>query len=130
VSVWAQGSIFVAALAVLVLVVWLLPVVAELRRTIRAAHELLRGVERDLGPALSDLRVLMKNLSRTAETVQGGVTRLQGAVGAVEEVAETVRFLNDLGRKSIAPRLATFAGFLVGTRTGLRFLIRSLLGRK
>jgi uncharacterized protein YoxC len=110
--------------------VCVVPLILELRRTLRAAQELLRGVERDLTPALSDLRSLMKNLSRTAETVNGGVTRLQIAVGAVEDIAETVRFINDLARKAITPRLATFASFLVGTRAGLRFLIRTLLGRK
>ena len=129
-SVWVQMALLVAAVAVLVLALYLVPVLMELRRTIRATHELLRGVERDLTPALSDLRSLMKNLSRTAETVNSGVARLQGAVGAVEEVAETIRFINDLARKSVAPRLATFASFLVGTRAGLRFLIRSLVGRR
>ena len=108
-SAWVQAAIGLAALAVLGLAVCLVPLVLELRRTIRAAQELLRGIERDLTPAASDLRSLMKNLSRTAETV---------------------RFINDLARKAITPRLAMFASFLVGTRAGLRFLIRSLLGRK
>ncbi len=129
-SAWVQAAIGLAALAVLALAVCLVPLVLELRRTIRAAHEVLRAVERDVTPALSDLRSLMKNLSRTAETVNGGVARLQGAVGAVEEVAETIRLINDLARKSVAPRLAAFASFLVGTRAGLRFLIRNLLGRR
>ena len=129
-SAWVQAAIGLAALAVLGLGVCLVPLVLELRRTIRAAQELLRGIERDLTPAVSDLRSLMKTLSRTAETVNSGVTRLQVALGAVEDVAETVRFINDLARRAITPRLVTFASFLVGTRAGLRFLIQSLLRRK
>jgi uncharacterized protein YoxC len=119
----ADLSLAVIALACVVAVIALVPVLLQLRRTAMRAEAVLARVDVALPSVLRDLEALIKQLARATDTVSGlaaSVERLEKlsttAVHSMNGVLETV---GRAARDVILPSLASVAGVVSMLREGV-----------
>ncbi len=124
VALWSLVVLF------LLLVCGMVPALLQLRRTARQAEDFLRVVELELRPALIDLKEVIRNLNRASDQVAGGIEKVGGALDAIQETGQTVRYANQLIKHIVFPKLITGAALMTGLRVGVRTLIVRLLGRR
>jgi hypothetical protein len=108
----------------------MVPALLQLRRTARQAEDFLRVVELELRPALIDLKEVIRNLNRASDQVAGGIEKVGGALEAIQETGQTVRYANQLIKHIVFPKLITGVALMTGLRVGVRTLIVRLLGRR
>ncbi len=124
VALWSLVVLF------LLLVCGMVPALLQLRRTARQAEDFLRVVELELRPALIDLKEVIRNLNRASDQVAGGIEKVGGALDAIQETGQTVRYANQLIKHIVFPKLITGVALMTGLRVGVRTLIVRLLGRR
>lgn len=119
-------SLAVIAAAAVVVAVFLVPVLLQVRRTALRAEEVLASVQGALLPLLEDLRSLVRKLDGVADTLEGvahSVERLdrmaQRAVHTVDGVREAAR---RVVRDAVLPVVANAAGVLAALREGIQWI--------
>lgn len=105
----SELSIFLAGIAFFILVIYLIPLIIQLRNTAKAVEEFSKkGRE-----AMEDLNLLVKNLNGPAEDI-GGVVKKAAEVG-LKAVNLTDMVVNQLKRPVI-----TISSIITGIEFGLK----------
>ncbi|HYM70910.1 MAG TPA: hypothetical protein VEZ44_15035 [bacterium] len=122
----ADWSLAVIAVAVAAAVAALVPALLQIRRTAMRAEAVLARVDGALPSLVRDLDGLIKQLSRTTDTVANlaaSVERLEklstSAVRSVDGVLETI---GHAARDVVLPSLASVAGFVSVLREGMEWV--------
>lgn len=86
----------VAALAVLALVVVLIPVLLEFRKTVIRLRDFLETTEQNLDPALKELRETMADLRVLADATASKADDVKSIMSALGDTGKNVHELNDV----------------------------------
>lgn len=121
------GLACVWTLAVIVLGV---PALLQLAQTARRLDGLLRDIELNLGPALVELREMMRHLNKASAGVADGVAQVGRTFEAVGELSKTIQGANKLVRAAFGPSVTVTAGVIAGLKVGGRMLLRRLFSRR
>ncbi|MFQ5840105.1 MAG: DUF948 domain-containing protein [Candidatus Methylomirabilales bacterium] len=114
------GSALIAAIAAI-------PVLRQMRETLRRLEDLIRAMDMELRPTLANVREVAANMNKASAGVQVELHRVRGTVDALATFGETIRNTSDIIRGTLHPRLLTLAGMVVGLRTGTWHLLRKYL---
>ncbi|HWI40847.1 MAG TPA: DUF948 domain-containing protein [Verrucomicrobiae bacterium] len=98
-----------AAAALVTLVIFLIPAVLELRRTLREARNLLVSTEKLLEPAILETREVLANLKTLTDATASRAEEVKTLMTALGDTGESVHKVNDLlsGALTIANKPAT-----------------------
>jgi uncharacterized protein YoxC len=122
----AEVSLAVIALAIVVAVVALIPVLVQIRRTARQAEDVLQSVNGTLPALLSDIRTILGALGPTAETLRDVAASVERVDRLVDSAARTVESVRDSARQMaeefIMPSMATAAGVFAALREGIQWI--------
>lgn len=121
--------VIVLAGSVLLGVLFLVPVLLELRRTVRSLGAILKITEESLAPTLRDLRATLANLDRITADVSVVTDDVRVFSGSIRQVGKDIEELSGLvsvvgggiGTKIVALR--------AGLVTGVVYLVRNLFHR-
>jgi len=102
------------AVAFMVLVGYLVPVLIQMRKTVAESEQLLGKMNQDLPPLIGELRVMSRNLSELTEQARGGVEHASVLLHAVGEVGESVQQVHDVVRGSSGSFLTNVASVVAG----------------
>ncbi len=103
----------VSAVAVVVLVIYLIPTVIQIKNTARSAEKLF-----------DELRETASQTNAISAEVRKGVSKAAGFMDAVGEVGGTIKAVNSILKVNVIQ----VASAIVGIKTGLKVLLKGLKG--
>lgn len=112
----AEVSLAVIALAIIVTVIALIPVFAQVRRTVKQAETVLVSLDGTLPALIAEVRTVIKTVDVTAESLRdlaGSLERLDRFVTSAVQTAEGV----------VMPSVATAAGVIAALRESLQWVL-------
>lgn len=104
------------AVAFVVLVGCLVPVLIQLRKTVAESEHLLSKMNAEVPAFVSELRSMSHNLNRLTEQARGGIEHASVLLHAVGEVGESVQQVHDVMRGSSGTLLARAASVVAGVK--------------
>lgn len=120
-----QAALGVIALTGLLVAAFLIPTLQQIRRAAQELQSLLKTLELELQPAMTDLKEAIRHLSTVSGEVSLSIEKVGGTVETIQKVGETIRVVNSL----LFPRLIVAVSFLKGLGAGIGFLVKEL-GKK
>ena len=106
----------VIALAVAVLVGYLVPILVQLRRTVEASAHFLARTNQELPALIKDMRAMTETVNDLAEQTRAGVEHMAGFLHAVGEVGDTVQHVHDTVRGRSGTLLVNLASMVAGIK--------------
>jgi uncharacterized protein YoxC len=103
-----------AAVAFVVLVGCLVPVLIQLRKTVAESEQLLSKMSAEMPALVSDLRSMSRNLNDLAEQARGGIEHASVLLHAVGELGESVQQVHNVMRGSSGTLLTKAASMVAG----------------
>ena len=110
------------AIAFVVLVGYLVPVLIQLRKTVAESAQLLSKMSAEVPALVSELRSMSHNLNELAEQARGGIEHASVLLHAMGEVGESVQQVHDVVRGSSGTLLAKAASVVAGFRAATQVM--------
>jgi len=104
----------VVAVAFVVLVGYLVPVLMQVRKTVAESEQLLAKMNADLPPLVGELRAMSHNLNNLTDQARDGVEHAAVLLHAVGEVGESVQQVHNVVRGSSGTLLTNVASMVAG----------------
>lgn len=89
---------FIAVIAFIVLVGYVVWTLVQLRRTMQRIDEMIVNTERELTPLLVNLRESSERMNNSIAHLEKGVTRAGGLLEAIGEVGDSLHNVNEFLR--------------------------------
>jgi uncharacterized protein YoxC len=116
----------IAVFLVLLIVIFLIPTLLQVKATAQRMDELIRESQRDLIPMLRDLREASERLNRTTAKAEEGVEKASGLMDSVGEVGETIGRFNEFLNYGVGRTTGNALGLWLGIRAASKVLLRQL----
>ncbi len=110
------------AVAFVVLVGYLVPVLIQLRKTVAESEQLFATMNEDLPPLIGELRAMSHNLNDLTEQARGGVEHAAVLLHAVGEVGESVQHVHDVVRGSSGSFVNNVASVVAGFKAATQVM--------
>jgi uncharacterized protein YoxC len=117
----------VLAAAVGLVAIFLVPVLLELRRTVRTLNSVLKITEESLAPTLRELRSTLANLDRITADINTVTDDVRTFSGSLRQVGKDLHELREVVGLLGGGIGAKVAGLRAGIGTGFRYLAHNLL---
>jgi uncharacterized protein YoxC len=118
------------AILLLVVVIFLVPMMIQVRNTALRFDEFVREVQRDLLPTLRELREASEHLNRAASKVEEGVGKAAFLADSLEEVGESIHSANSFLRHGVGRYTGNLAGLWLGMRSASKVFLKQLVKEK
>lgn len=115
------------SIAVLVLVIYLIPTVNQMRKTSISVRRFFDDVEEDLRPLLKELKETASQANRISSGTREGVDKIVKFLVAIEDIGKTIKSVNSAVRNSSGTLLIFLAALGVGIRKGLTVFLKGFL---
>ncbi len=106
----------VIALAAVVLVAFLVPVLIQLRKTTQASTHLLRQMNEDLPLLFKEATQAAQNLNQVATEIRKGAACARLLGEAIGEIGQTINHVHGVVRGGASSLLTNFSSLLAGFR--------------
>lgn len=110
------------AVAFVVLVGYLVPVLIQLRKTVVESEQLLSKMGAGVPALVSELRSMSHNLNELAEQARGGIEHASVLLHAVGEVGESVQQVHNVVRGSSGTLLTNVASVVAGFKAATQVM--------
>jgi uncharacterized protein YoxC len=110
----------IAAILVLILI-FSIPVLLQVRRTAHEAEKLIDSVRLQVAPVSRDLVLISRDVKRIVQSIQRQVDRVEGGIETVHDMAVRVKQF----RCRITEPLLTFIAVFRGVKRGVEVFARS-----
>lgn len=117
-----EMAALLVAVAFMVLVGFLVPVLVQVRKTVEESEQLLAKMNADLPPLVEELRTTSKNLNELSSQARQGVEHATVLLHAVGEVGESVQQIHNVVRGSSGTVLTNVMGAVAGFRAAARVM--------
>lgn len=124
-------SIAAAVIAgtMLLLVVFLIPAILEIRRTATATREFIATIETDIKPVLTDLQVAIADLKVVTEGISGKVGEVESFMDAVGDTGRNLRTINSIVG-TVSGVLSGSSVWMTGVKVASSYLMDRILKKK
>jgi uncharacterized protein YoxC len=110
------------AVAFVVLVGYLVPVMIQVRKTVAESEQLLTKMNQELPPLIGELRAISHNMNDLTEQARGGVEHAAALLHAVGEVGESVQHVHDVVKGSSGSMLTNVASVVAGFKAATQVM--------
>jgi uncharacterized protein YoxC len=117
----------VLAVAVAAGTLFLIPVLLELRRTVRTLNGVLKITEESLAPTLRELRATLENLDRITSDINTVTDDVRVFSGSIRQVGKDIHELNSLIAALGGGIGSKLAGLRAGIGAGVSYFARNLV---
>jgi predicted PurR-regulated permease PerM len=129
-SLAVEVAVIVIAVALVLLIGFLIPVALQVRKTAKSAEVLLTNVNRDVEPILRSLNKSVANLEEASAKFREGAHSFAEALGTLKVVGEVVKGTGDLVTGNVVSFLGRVGSLAVGYKTGLKYLFSHLFQKE
>jgi uncharacterized protein YoxC len=109
-------AVILVAVAFVVLVGYLVPVMIQVRKTVAESEQLLVKMNDALPPLIGEIRAVSHNMSELTKQAKGGVEHAVTLLHAVGEVGESVQHVHDVVKGSSGSMLTNVASVVAGLK--------------
>jgi len=109
-------AVGVIAAAAVVLVVFLVPVLTQLRKTTEESERVLQRMNQDLPLLLKEATQAARNLNQVATEIKEGAACARLLGEAIGEIGQTINHVHGAVRGGASSLLTNFSGLLAGFR--------------
>jgi uncharacterized protein YoxC len=117
-----EASALIGAIAVLVVVAFLVPALIQFRKMVARSSALIARINEDLPSLITEMRVATRGVMEVTEHLRDGVEHASGLLHAVGQVGDTLQQLNDAVRGKGGTLLARVSGLVAGIRAASAFI--------
>lgn len=117
-----ETAALLVAVAFMVLVGFLIPVLVQMRKTVEESEQLLAKMNAELPPLMEELRTVSRNLNELSSQARQGVEHATVLLHAVGEVGESVQQIHNVVRGSSGTVLTNVMGAVAGVRAAARVM--------
>jgi uncharacterized protein YoxC len=117
----------VLAVAVALATLFLVPLLFELRRTVRTLNAVLKITEESLAPTLRELRSTLANLDRITSDINSVTDDVRMFSGSLRQVGKDLHEMREVVGLLGGGIGAKVAGLRAGIGTGFKYLAHNLL---
>ncbi len=110
------------AVAFVVLVGFLVPVMIQIRKTIGESEQLLAKMNDDLPPLIGEIRAISHNMNEATKQARGGVEHAAALLHAVGEVGESVQHMHNVVKGSSGSMLTNVASVVAGFKAATQVM--------
>ncbi len=110
------------AVAFVVLVGFLVPVMIQIRKTVGQSEQLLAKMNDDLPPLIGEIRAISHNMNEATKQARGGVEHAAALLHAVGEVGESVQHMHNVVKGSSGSMLTNVASVVAGFKAATRVM--------
>ena len=111
---FVEIAAILVAVALAMLVGYLVPVLIQVRKTVAESEQLLAKMNHDLPPLIGELRAMSHNVNDLTEQARGGVEHAAVLLHAVGEVGESVQQVHNVVKGSSGSMLTNVASVVAG----------------
>ena len=119
---FVEIAALLVAVAFVVLVGFLVPVLMQVRKTVAESEQLLAKMNADLPPLVGELRAVSQHLNQLTEQARDGVEHAAVLLHAVGEVGESVQQVHNVVRGSSGTLLTNVASVLAGFKAATQVM--------
>ena len=113
----------IAAIMVLALI-FLIPVLLQVRRTVREAEKLIDSVRLQVGPVSRDVGLISRDVKSIVQSIQRQVDRVEDGVETVHDMAVRAKEFQLEVKRRIEEPLLQLAAVLGGVKRGIEVMAR------
>lgn len=117
-----EMAAMLVAVAFVVLVGSLVPVLIQIRKTVAESERVLAKINGELPPLIVELRAMSQNVNDLADQVRGGVEHAAVLLHAVGEVGESVQQVHNVVRGSGGTLLTNVASMVAGFKAATQVI--------
>jgi uncharacterized protein YoxC len=110
------------AVAFVVLVGFLVPVMIQIRKTVGESEQLLAKMNDDLPPLIGEIRAISHNMIEATKQARGGVEHAAILLHAVGEVGESVQHMHNVVKGSSGSMLTNVASVMAGFKAATQVM--------
>jgi uncharacterized protein YoxC len=110
------------AIAFVVLVGFLVPVMIQIRKTVGQSEQLLAKMNDDLPPLIGEIRAISHNMNEATKQARGGVEHAAALLHAVGEVGESVQHMHNVVKGSSGSMLTNVASVVAGFKAATQVM--------
>ena len=110
------------AVAFVVLVGFLVPVMIQIRKTVGESEQLLAKMNADLPPLIGEIRAISHNMNEATKQARGGVEHAAALLHAVGEVGESVQHMHNVVKGSSGSMLTNVASVVAGFKAATQVM--------
>ena len=119
-----QIPVLVMAVAVAVLVAYIVPLLIQIRRTAQESERLFRRINDDLPDLLKEASETVRNINAVATNVREGAAQARVLGDAVGAIGETINQLHGAVRGGAGSLLSNVSGWMAGVRAAFQVLAK------
>jgi uncharacterized protein YoxC len=119
---FVEIAAILVAVAFVVLVGFVVPVLVQVRKTIRESEQLLSKMNTDVPALVAELRTMSQNLNDLTGQARDGVEHAAVLLHAVGEVGESVQQVHNVVRGSSGTLLTNMASMMAGFKAATRVM--------
>lgn len=123
-----QVNLFVVIIAVLLLLIaiFLIPLLQQLKKTSQRVDEFLIEARRDLLPMLRELRETSERLNKASVHLEKGMADAGVLLESLGEVGETVHDVSRFVHQDVGRYIGNAAGFWLGLRSASKVFLKQM----
>jgi uncharacterized protein YoxC len=110
------------AVAFVVLVGFLVPVMIQIRKTIGESEQLLAKMNNDLPPLIGEIRAISHNMNEATKQARGGVEHAATLLHAVGDVGQSVQHMHNALKGSSGSMLTNVASVVAGFKAATQVM--------
>jgi uncharacterized protein YoxC len=119
---FVEIAAILVAVAFVVLVGFVVPVLVQVRKTVRESEQLLSKMNTDVPALVAELRTMSQNLNDLTGQARDGVEHAAVLLHAVGEVGESVQQVHNVVRGSSGTLLTNMASMVAGFKAATRVM--------
>jgi uncharacterized protein YoxC len=112
--------VLIASLAFLLLVVFIIPTIIQIRKTVKNAEITLKSVNQNLPGILTNIDEITTNITQVTQSVHQNIDGLKEVVNKIHLVADDIVQFEQTIRQEIEPPILNTLGTLSGISKGIR----------
>ncbi len=109
---------------------FLIPLLIQLRYTLRGIDEVVREARRDALPMLHEMRETTERLNRITARAETDLDKAEALFASLGEVGESIHDVNQFLRKDVGRYAGNVAGLWLGFRAASKVLLKELAKQK
>ena len=121
---------FFIAVLVLLIVIFLIPAMLQLKKTARDLDHFLLETQRELVPMMKQLREASERINRASAKVERGAEKSEPLFASLTEMGHLVHDVNDFLHHDVGRYVGNAAGLWLGMRAASKVFLKQLRQKK
>lgn len=114
----------IAGFSIIAITFALIPLLIQLRQTVRQAEKLLKNADQEMSPLLASLKVTAAEMQSLSENIHTKINESEEIINTARHAGESLMITSSLIKTALTPVITNVGGIGSGLRAFLNFFYR------